>query len=119
MVELIEYLLVFGVTVSLAGFSIVVLGGFLPTLHQTQGQAQLDQIAGAAGLAAQNGSAALVLTMDNASIVCSGGTVRLTTEGSTYSASIGASCSFTASDLNGVCKLVFTRTDDGVGMEAV
>ncbi len=119
MVELIEYLLVFGVTTSLAGFSLLVFGGFLPTLHQTQGQAELDQIAGAAGLAAQNGTSALVLTMDNASITCSGSVVRLSTEGSNFSTSIGAACSFSASDLNGVCKLVFTRTEDGVGMEVV
>jgi hypothetical protein len=116
-VELIEYLLVFGVTTALAGFSLLVFGGFLPTLHETQGQAELDQIAGAAGLAAQNGSAALVLTMDNASITCSGGVVHLSTGGETYSSSIGASCNFGASDLDGVCKLVFTRSEAGVGME--
>jgi hypothetical protein len=116
-VELIEYLLVFGVTASLAGFSILVFGGFLPTLHQTQGQAELDQIAGAAGLAAQNGSAGLVLTMNNASVACSGDVVQLSTGGATFTTSIGASCDFSASNLNGVCKLVFTRTEAGVGME--
>lgn len=118
MVELIEYLLVFAVTASLAGFSILVFGGFLPTLHQTQAQTELDQIAGAVGLAAQNGSSALVMTMDDASISCSGGVVQLSTGGATYSTSIGASCSFSASNLSGVCKLVFTRTEDGVTMEA-
>ncbi len=117
MVELVEYLLVFGVTAVIAGFSVAVFGGFLPTLHQTQSQAELDQIAGAAGLAAENGSASLVLPLDNASISCAGDVVSLSAGGQTYSSSIGASCSFSYSGLSGVCNLVFTRSDGRIGLE--
>ncbi len=117
MVELIEYLLVFGITAAIAGFSVAVFAGFLPALHQTQSQAELGQIVGAAGLAAQNGTASLVLSLDNASINCSDGILSLSTGGETYSSSIGASCSFNYSGLNGVCNLVFSRLDEGIGLE--
>lgn len=117
MVELIEYLLVFGVTAAVAGFSVVVFGGFLPTLHETQSQAELDQIADAAGLAAQNGSASLVLPFDNASISCVGGVITFSTGGDTYSSSVAVSCDFSYAGLNGICNLVFTRLDGMVGLE--
>jgi hypothetical protein len=117
LVEVIEYLLVFGVTAALAGFSVLVFGGFLPMLHQTQDQAELDQIAGAAGLAAENGTATLVLPLSNATVTCSNETIQLSTGGVSYSSGIGASCGFSVTGLNGLCKLVFTRSADGVVLE--
>jgi hypothetical protein len=117
LVEIIEYLLVFGVTAVLAGFSVLVFGGSLPTLHQTQDQAELDQIAGAAGLAAENGTATLALPLSNATISCSDGIVELSTGGGSFSAGIGASCGFSVSGLNGLCTLLFTRSSSGVALE--
>jgi hypothetical protein len=118
LVELMEYLLVFGVTVSLAGFSVMVFGGFLPTVNHTVAQTEVDQIAGAASLAAENGSASLVLTFTNASISCSQGVVELSTGGQAYSSDVTAgSCGFGATDLTGVCKLVFTSSDGLIGLE--
>jgi hypothetical protein len=111
LVEVIEYLLVFGVTAALAGFSVLVFGGFLPMLHQTQDQAELDQIAGAAGLAAENGTATLVLPLSNATVTCSNETIQLSTGGVSYSSG------FSVTGLNGLCKLVFTRSADGVVLE--
>jgi hypothetical protein len=118
MVELMEYLLVFGVTAALAGFSVLTFSGFLPALHQTQGQSELEQVAGAAELAAQNGSATIVLPLTNATVSCESGTMTLHTAGTDYSSSIGADCGFSVTGLNGLCKLVFTRTASGVTMEA-
>jgi len=112
-----EYMLVFGVTAVLAGFSVMVFGGSLPALHQTQDQSELDQIAGAAGLAAENGTATLVLPLTNATISCSNGVIELSTGGTTYASGIGASCGFTLTGLNGICKLVFTRSANGIGLE--
>jgi hypothetical protein len=118
LVEIVEYLLVFGVTAAVAGFSVFVFGGSLPTLHQTQAQADLDQIAGAAGLAAENGSATLVLPLSDASLSCSSSAIAFSTGGNSYTAAIGASCSFSASGLDGLCTLVFSRSPEGVEMEA-
>lgn len=117
MVEVIEYLLVFGVTALLAGFSVAVFGGYLPTLRQTQGQSELDQIVGAAGLAATNGTAVLVLPLNDAALSCSNGTISLSTGGANYSSGIGASCGFSVSGLNGLCTLVFTRDPGGLVLE--
>lgn len=117
MVELVEYLLVFGVTAAIAGFSVAVFGGFVPTLHQTQSQAELDQMADAAGLAAENGTASLILPLDNASISCAGAVLSFSAGGQTYSSSIGSSCSFSYDGLSGVCTLIFTRSDSQIGLE--
>jgi hypothetical protein len=117
LVELMEYLLVFGVTAALAGFSVMTFSGFLPALHQTQGQSEVEQLAGAAELAAQNGSATIILPLANATVSCSAGLLSLQTAGMGYSSSIGAACAFRATGLNGLCKLVFARTETGVTME--
>jgi hypothetical protein len=117
LVELVEYLLVFGVTTIVAAFSVLVFGGFVPTIHQTQDQSELDQIAGAAALAAENGTATVVLPLTGATIQCSDGMIQLSTGGFSYSSAIGASCGFSDSGLNGLCKLVFTRSTEGVGLE--
>lgn len=113
-----EYLLVFAITAGLAGFSVLTFSGFLPALHQTQDQSAIDQVAGAAELAAQNGSASVVLPLTNATISCHDGLMTLQTGGSSYSSTIGAACGFTVADLNGSCKLVFTRTETGITLEA-
>ena len=118
MVEIVEYLLVFGVTASLAGFSLLVFGGFLPTIQHTQGQTQVDQMAGAAALAAENGNASLVLPLVNASLTCSQGVFQLSEGGQQYgSSNVGISCDFTVTGLNGICRLTFTRVDTGVTLE--
>jgi hypothetical protein len=117
LVEVIEYLLVFGITVALAGFSVAVFGGSLPTLGHAQGQTEVDQIAGAAQLAAENGTAAVVLPLSNATVSCSDGTMKLTTSGNSYSAAVGAGCSFSFTRLNGLCSLVFTRSAAGIALE--
>lgn len=117
MVELIEYLLVFGVTAAIAGFSLLVFSGFLPVIHQAAGQSEVDQIAGAAVAASQDGNASVVLTLTNATVSCSDGSVDLSTGGNTYYSSIGAACDFAASNLDGLYVFSFTRSPSGVALE--
>jgi hypothetical protein len=117
LVEVIEYLLVFGVTAVLAGFSVAVFGGAVPTLGHAQGQAEVDQVAGAAELAAENGTSVVVLPLSNATVACSNGVIQLTTSGTSYSAAVDASCSFSFTGLNGLCSLEFMRVDSGIALE--
>lgn len=118
MVEIIEYLLVFGVTAAVAGFSLVVLGGFVPTIDHTEGQAVVDRIAAAATTASQNGSSSVSLYLSDASISCSAGSVVLTEGGQQYTSdAIGPLCTFSASGLDGACTITFIRTGEGLDLE--
>lgn len=117
MVEVMEYLLVFAVTAAIAGFSIFVFNGSVPGIRQTQGQAEVDQVAGAVELAAANGNATLTLPLSGASLSCSQGVVELTSDGQTYSSYVSSGCAFSVSGLSCVCSLSFTWVPDGVGME--
>jgi hypothetical protein len=112
-----EYLLVFGVTVAIAGFSVAVFGGTIPIVHDVQGQQDADQIAAAAGLAAVNGTSSLVIPLDGANVTCSGETVHLTGEGGIFTSPTDSPCSFTAVDLNCVCSLEFSEGSYAVTME--
>lgn len=119
MVELIEYLLVFGVTVSLSAFSLLIIGGSLPIVNQSQARAQLEEITGAAGLAALKGNATLVLPLSNASASCSQGTMSLSSGGSTYSSPVGYGCSFQFKGVSCLCTMVFSRSPAGVVLRVV
>jgi len=114
MVELIEYVLVFGLTVSLSAFSILILSGSIPSLDQNQAKAQMDEMAGAAGLAALNGNATVVVPLSDATIACSQGTLSLSAGGSNLSSPIGYPCSFRLDGVSCLCTLVFTRSQDGL-----
>jgi len=119
MVEVLEYLLVFSVTVLLAGFSLIVFGGLLPNVASSQGQTEVEQLAGSAALAAAEGNSSVVLPMADATVSCAHGVVYLSQGNREYSSSsIGAACSFKLSDLDGMCRMVFTRGQRGVDMEA-
>jgi len=117
MVEIIEYALVFGITALMAGFSVVVVQGSLPVLHQTQGQAEFDELRGAAGSAAIQGSATVVLTLSNASIACSAGVIEFSSGGLSYSSELGYPCSFAYSGISCVCKVAFSQTTGVLGVQ--
>jgi hypothetical protein len=112
-----EYLLVFGVTVALAGFSVAVFSGSIPTLQQTQGQAEVQQVAQAVSLAAQNGTSSLIVQLSDATLSCSNGSVELTTGGATYTSPVSSPCSFNDSGLDGLSKLTFVREYGGINLE--
>ncbi len=117
MVELIEYVLVFAVTVSLSAFSILILGGSLPIMDQTQAKAQMDEIAGAASLAALNGNATVILPLSGASISCSQGILRFSSGGSNLSTAVGYPCSFNLDGVSCLCTLAFSRGPDGLELK--
>ncbi|MGD0637585.1 MAG: hypothetical protein ABSA72_06060 [Nitrososphaerales archaeon] len=114
MVELIEYVLVFGLTVSLSAFSVLIFHGSIPPLDQNQAKAQMDEIAGAAGLAALNGNATLVMPLSNVSLSCSQGVLSITAGGSSLSSPVGYPCNFRLDGVSCLCTLVFTRSQDGL-----
>jgi len=116
MVEIMEYVLVFAITASLAGFSVLLLQGSLPALDKTQGQSEFVQVSGAAGTAAVGGSAEVVVPLSNASIACSSGVMTFASGGLSYSSSIGYPCNFRYAGLSCVCKLTFSREAAGVGL---
>jgi hypothetical protein len=114
MVELIEYVLVFGLTVSVSAFSVLILSGSIPSLDQNQAKAQMDEVAGAAGLAALNGNATIILPLSDATIACSQGVLSLTAGGSSFSSSVGYPCNFRLDGVSCLCTLLFTRSQDGL-----
>jgi|HubBroStandDraft_2_1064218.scaffolds.fasta_scaffold577496_2 hypothetical protein len=120
MVEVIEYLIVFGITVSLSAFSILILGGSLPILDQSQAKAQMDEITGAADLAALKGNTTLILTLSDASLSCSQGVMTFSTGGENLSSSIPSQCNFQFESVTCLCKLVFFTHHQGeVGLRVV
>lgn len=110
MVELVEYMLVFGLTVTISVLGFVILGGALPVLSQTQTKAQLEEIQGAADLAAIRGNATLIMPLSNVSLDCSQGDLTLSSGGSSYSAPYSYPCSFSLGGVSCLCTLVFTRS---------
>lgn len=117
MVETLEYLLVFGVTIALAGFSVAFFSSSLPVLHQSQASAEFDELTGAASSAALEGTAEVTLPLSDGSLACSGGVMSFSTGGLSYSSSIGYPCSFSYPDLSCVCSLVFSLNSTGVALE--
>ena len=116
MVELIEYILVFGLTVSLSAFSFLILGGSMPVLDQSQAKAQMDEITNAARLAALQGNSTLVLALSDASASCQQGVVSYTGGGSTLSTAVGFPCSFQFQGVSGLCTLDFSRSEGVVNL---
>jgi hypothetical protein len=108
-VELLEYTLVFAVSVMLAGFSVLVLQNSLPSLHQTQSGAEFQEISGAAGSAAVDGTSTITIPLSNASISCSQGVMSFHDGGLSYSSTLGYPCNFDYGGVSCLCKLVFTQ----------
>ena len=119
MVELVEYILVFGVTVSLSVFSVVILTGSSPLIGQSQTKAELDEIAGAASLAALRGNTTLVIPLAGTSVECSQGIVSISSGSSSFSSPIGYPCDFRLDGMNCLCTLSFTRSGNGVDVKVV
>ena len=112
MVETLEYILVFGITAVLAGFSVLVVQGSLPVLHETQNEAEFDELTGAANSAAVEGSAMVQMPLSNASIDCSQGIMAFSSGGLSYTSHIGYPCSFAYAGVSCLCKLIFTQNSD-------
>lgn len=117
MVEILEYTLVFAITALLAGFSVVAVQGSLPVLHQTQNGAEFDELSGAASSAAVVGSSTVVIPLSDATIGCSQGVITFSSGGLNYSSQVGYPCSFAYYGVSCLCKLVFSRNADVVGLQ--
>jgi len=113
MVEVIEYILVFGITISLSAFSILILGGSLPILDQSQAKAQMDEITAAADLAALKGNTTLILPLSDASIACAQGVMTFSSGGQSFSSPIASHCSFQFRSVSCLCKLDFFTPHQG------
>ena len=82
MVEIIEYVLVFGITAGLAAASVMVVSGAMPGLGDVAAASASDQMAGAARIAAVEGrNVTLVLPLQSTSLSCDGGSLSVSVEG--------------------------------------
>ena len=114
MVEIIEYLLVFAITLSLSAFSVLILGCSLPVLSQSQASAQMEQISGAASLAELRGNSTVVVTLSHATLSCSQGVISLSSGSSTLTSQTGDPCDFSFDGVSCLCTLVFSQTEGGL-----
>jgi len=113
MVELIEYVIVFGISASVAGASVMLVNGAMPGLAQVAAVSKADQVAGAARIAVvEDRNVTLLLPLENSSIACADGTLSVSTGAATRDYGLGFPCSFDFSGLNGTCTLVFSVPSD-------
>jgi hypothetical protein len=115
-VETIEYILVFGIITSLAGFSVWVFDGSLPVIHSTEQSVEFSQLTNAAEAAVLQGNESLVLSLSGSDISCSAGVLSFSAGGLTNSTNIGSSCHFDYSNLSCLCTLSFARTNDALNL---
>ncbi len=106
--EIVEYILGFAISTSLAVFSIFALSGAAPILARfisNSGHAQVVDAARQAVLA--NTTRSVSLNLSDTSIVCSHGLLTVTGGSGNYSSEIGSDCSFTIAGLSGTHTLTF------------
>jgi len=109
MVELIEYVIVIGISAGLAGASILVVEGAIPGLGGLASASRSDQIAGAAKLSVvEGGNATLLLPLQDESIACSSGSLVVSDAGGSHTYLVGYPCSFGLYGLTGPCTLTFS-----------
>ena len=119
MVELIEYILVFGVTLGIAGVGMAIVGGMVPGLNRMVSASQSGQVVGAARIAVVQGqNETLFLPLTNATISCASGSLSVSLNGPPQTYELGYPCSFSASDMTGQCDLTFYEAASTLGMEA-
>lgn len=119
LVELIEYVVIIGISAGLASASILVVEGAMPGLGGLASASRSDQIASAARLSIIQGSdATLVLPLQGESISCSEGTLAVADSSGSHSYLTGYPCSFDLAGLTGMCTLVFSTQSSLLNLEA-
>ncbi len=119
MVELIEYVIIFGISASLAGASVMLVNGAMPGLAQVAAVSKSDQVAGAARIAVVEGrNVTLILPLQGASVACGAGTLSVSTGGASMAYDLGFPCSFDYHGLNGTCALVFSAPAESLQLGA-
>jgi hypothetical protein len=117
MVEIVEYVLVFGITAGLAAASVAIVSGAMPGLDGVAGASASDQIAGAARIAAVEGrNVTLALPLQGASLSCDGGDLSVTFDGQPRNYEVGFPCSFEYQGLTGDCTLTFSAPGDSLSL---
>jgi hypothetical protein len=115
MVELIEYVIVFGVSVGIAGACVMLVNGALPGLSEAAAVSTSDQVAGAARIAVmEDRNITLLLPLHNSSVSCSAGSLSVSISGDPRAFAVGFPCSFDYRGLNGACTLVFSAPADAL-----
>jgi hypothetical protein len=115
MVELIEYVIVFGITAGVAGASVMVVNWAMPGLTAAAAMSKSDQVAGAARIAVvEGGNVTLVLPLKDSSISCAAGSLSVSVDGLSRAYQVGFPCSFDFQGLNGACTLVFSATAEAL-----
>jgi hypothetical protein len=118
MVELIEYVIVFGISAGVAGASVMVVNGALPGLSQVASTSISDQIAGAARIAvAEDRNVTLLLPLHDSSVSCAAGSLSVSIDGDARAYEMALPCAFDFQGLNGACTLVFSAPADALGLE--
>ena len=119
MVELIEYVIAFGISAGVAGASVMLVNGAMPGLDQVAAASKSDQIAGAARIAIVEGrDVSLLLPLKDSSVVCAAGSLSVSTGGTSRSYQLGFPCSFSFQGLDGSCLLVFSAAPNSFQLEA-
>jgi len=119
MVELIEYVIVFGISAGVAGASVMLVNGAMPGLEQVAAASKSDQVAGAARIAVvEDRNVTLLLPLTASSIACAAGSLSVSVDGVARAYDVGFPCSFDYQGLNGECSLVFSAPADTLQLEA-
>jgi len=115
MVELIEYVIVFGITAGVAGASVMLVSGALPGLNSVASASASDQVAGAARIAVVEGrNVTLLVPLRNSAVSCAQGSLSVSISGDLRKYDVGSPCSFDFQGLNGACTLTFSAPADGL-----
>ena len=115
MVELIEYVIVFGISAGVAGASVMLVNGAIPGLDQVASTSLSDQVAGAARVAAaEDRNVTLLLPLHDSSVSCASGSLSVSVGGETRAYEMALPCSFDFQGLNGPCTLVFSAPSDAL-----
>ena len=119
MVELIEYVIVFGISAGAAGAALMLVHGMVPGLNAVAAASESDQIAGAARIAvAQDRNVTLLLPLHDASVSCQDGELTVSTDENSRSYSLYYPCHFQSPGLSGDCSLAFFVQQESIQFEA-
>ncbi len=117
-VELIEYVIVFGISAGVAAASVAVVTGAAPGFDQVAAASKADQVAGAARLAWMGGgNVTVVLPLREASVSCQHGVLSTTIDGEQREYVLSLPCSFESTGLTGDCILEFSASHGSLMLE--
>jgi hypothetical protein len=117
MVELLEYVIVFGISAGLAGASVMLVNGSVPGLGEVAATSAADQVAGAARIAVlEDRNVTLLLPLQDSSVACAAGSLSVSIDGHSRAYDLGFPCSFDFQDLSGECTLVFSAPADSLSL---